>query len=67
MTVWLKTYLAQTTIQPLIADIKTGRVRPSLVMLAIQKLSDEETREMAPALEAVYAALQWVIDKEHGS
>ena len=53
MTNWLKSYLAQTTIQPLVADIKMGQVKPSTVMLAIQKLSDEEKKEMAPAFELV--------------
>ena len=41
-----------------------GRVRPSTVMLAIQKLSTEEKKEMAPAFETVYEALQWVMGKK---
>ena len=61
---WLKDYLAGATIRPLIEDIKMCRVRPSTVMLLIQKLTDEERKEMDPALVAVYEALQSVMDTE---
>ena len=67
MTNWLKDHLTRMTIQPLIADIKTGRVRPSAVMLAIRKLTDEKRKEIAPALEVVYGALQWVMETEGDS
>ena len=36
-------------------------------MLAIQKLSYEERKEMAPALALVYEALQWVMDSNNTS
>jgi hypothetical protein len=62
MTDWLKDYLAGQAIQVLLADIKTGSIRSSAVLHAIQKLTKEERQEMSPALDAVYDALRWVDD-----
>jgi hypothetical protein len=64
MNDWLKEYLAGQAIQPLLADIKTGRVRPSVVLLAIQQLSEEEKQTMKPALDLVMEVLQEVINKQ---
>ena len=63
MSDWLVKYNSLQAIQPLVADIKTGRVRPSAVIHAIQQLSKEEREEMATVLEAVYDALRWVENK----
>ena len=60
MSDWLTKYKSLQAIQPLIADIKTGKVHPSAVLLAIQKLSKKEREEMADVLEVVYEALRWV-------
>ena len=57
---WLTKYNSLQAIQPLVADIKMGRVSPSSVLLAIQQLSKEDRREMADLLEVVYDALRWV-------
>ena len=64
MSDWLRDYLAATAIQPLLADIKTGKVRPGVVLLAIQQLSEEEKAEMKPALDLVMEVLQEVIRKQ---
>ena len=60
MSDWLAKYNSLQAIQPLVADIKTGRVRPSAVLYEIQQLSKEEREEMAAVLEVVYDALRWV-------
>ena len=62
MSDWLRNYLAQTNVQPLLADIHAGRAKPSAVLMAIQQLSDEEQREMKPALDLVIEALRSVED-----
>ena len=56
---WLTKYNSLQAVQPLVADIKMGRVSPSSVLLAIQK-SAKERQEMAAVLEVVYDALRWV-------
>ena len=58
MSDWLRDYLAQIEVQPLLADIKAGRVNPGAVMLAIYRLSDEDRRAMKPALDLVIQALR---------
>ena len=60
MSDWLTKYNSLQAIQPLVADIKMGRVSPSSVLLAIQQLSDEERREMADVLKVIFEALRWV-------
>ena len=57
---WVTKYISLQAIQPLVADIKNGNVRPSAVLLAIQQLSKEDRKEMAPVLDAVFDALKWV-------
>ena len=64
MSDWINNYLAGQAIQPLLADIKMGRVRPSVVLLAIQQLSEEEKQFMKPALDLVMEVLQEVINKQ---
>ena len=54
---WITKYNSLQAIQPLVVDIKAGKVSPSSVLLAIQKLSDEEKREMGEVLEVVLDAL----------
>ena len=54
---WLRTYLAGVSIQPLLADIKTGKVRPSSILLAIQQLSKEQKQQMQPALDQILETL----------
>ena len=63
MSDWLRNYLAQTAIQPLIADIRTGRIQPSVVLYAIQQLSSSEREEMKPALDLVIEAIQAVTNE----
>ena len=58
MSGWLHDYLAQIKVQPLLADIMSGRVKPSALLLAIQQLSKEERREMKPALDMVIEAVR---------
>lgn len=58
MSDWLRDYLAQKEIQPLLADLKSGRIRPAAVMLAIQRLTDEERRTMKAALDLVVETLR---------
>ena len=60
MSDWLEKYNSLQAIQPLIADIKMGRVRPSAVLYESQQLSKEERKEMATMLEVVYDALRCV-------
>ena len=57
---WLRNYLATVSIHPLLDDIKTGKVRASDVLLAIQQLSDEEKQQMQPALDQVLEVLKQV-------
>ena len=57
---WLRTYLAGVSIQPLLADIKTGKVRPSSILLAIQQLSKEQKQQMQPALDQIIETLEHV-------
>ena len=64
MNNWLQTYLAGTTVQPLLADIKAGRVKTTAVLLAIQKLSKEEKEEMKPALDLVFEAVKHQLETE---
>ena len=45
MNDWITKYNTLQAIQPLIADIKTGRVRPSAVLYEIPQLSKEEQRK----------------------
>lgn len=54
---WLRTYLAGVSIQPLLADIKTGKVHPSSILLAIQQLSKEQKQQMQPALDQILETL----------
>ena len=60
MSEWAQKYNSMMAIQPLVADIKTGKVRPSAVLHAIQQLSKEEQKKMAEVLEVVYDALRLV-------
>ena len=60
MNDWLTKYNSLQAIQPLVADIKTGRVRPSAVLYEIQQPSKEERDKMATVLEVVYDALRWL-------
>ena len=60
MSDWITKYKSLQAIQPLIADIKPGKIKPSAVLLAIQKLSEEERREMSDVLDVVFDALRWV-------
>ena len=60
MSDWLAKYNSLQAIQPLVADIKTGRVRPSAVLYEIQQPSKEERDKMATVLEVVYDALRWL-------
>ena len=55
---WLCEYLAQTQIQPLLADIKAGRVQSIAVMNAIQQLTDSEKREMKSAIDMIVDTLR---------
>lgn len=55
---WLREHLAQTQIQPLLADIKAGRVQPIAVMTAIQQMTDSEKREMKSAIDTVVDTLR---------
>ncbi len=64
MNDWLRTYLAGVSIQPLLADIKTGKVRPSSVLLAIQQLSKEDEQQMQPALDQIIEALEQINSQE---
>ena len=64
MSEWLRDYLAQTAIQPLLADIRSGRIRPSVVLYAIQQLTTDEREEMKPALDLVIEALRAVTNDE---
>ena len=64
MNNWLRTYLASTSIQPLLREIETGKVRPGAVLLAIQQLSDEEKQQMQPALDQVLEKLKQVTTQE---
>ena len=64
MVNWLKGYFANVSIRPLLKDIETGKVRPSSVLLAIQQLSDDERRQMKPALDQVLEKLKQVTSKE---
>ena len=57
---WLRTYLAGVSIQPLLADIKTGKVHPSSILLAIQQLSKEQKQQMQPALDQIIETLEHV-------
>ncbi len=57
---WLRTYLADVSIQPLLDEIKTGKTLPSDVLLAIQQLTDEEKQQMQPALDKVLEILKQV-------
>jgi hypothetical protein len=60
MNDWLTEYNSMLAIQPLVADIKMGRVHPSSVLYMIQQLPKEERLEMATVLEVLYDALRWV-------
>ena len=64
MNKWSRTYLAGVTIQPLIDDIKTGKVHPSAALLGIQQLSEEEKQQMEPALDQVLEVLARVTSRE---
>ena len=66
MNNWLKTYLAGTTVQPLLADIKAGRVKTTAVLLAVQKLSKEEKQEIQPALDLILEAVTYTIGERTG-
>ena len=55
---WLREHLAQTQIQPLLADIKAGRVQRIAVMTAIQQMTDSEKREMKSAIDTVVDTLR---------
>ena len=61
---WLKTYLASASIQPLLREIETGKVRPGAVLLAIQQLADEEKQQMQPALDQVLEKLKQITTQE---
>ena len=61
---WLRTYLANVSIRPLLKDIETGKVRTGAVLLAIQQLSDDEKKQMKPALDQVLEKLKQVTAQE---
>ena len=61
---WLRTHLANVSISPLLKEIETGKVRPGAVLLAIQKLSDEEKIQMQPALDQVLNKLKQVTSQD---
>ena len=58
MSDWLAKYNSLQAIQPFVADIKTGRVRPSAVLHEVQQLSEDERKEMAAVLKVVFDALR---------
>ena len=55
---WVTKYLSGLAIQPFLAEIKMGKIRPSVVLLAIQRLTSEEKRQMKPVIDQVLDALR---------
>ena len=58
MSDWIRSSLARGSVKPLLADIRSGRVRSAAVLLAIQQLPDSERRQIKPALDLVLEAIR---------
>ena len=61
MSDWLSKYKSLLDIQPLVSDIRMGRVSPASVLYAVQQLSDEEKKAMGVVLDVILDAVKWVL------